>query len=97
MIFPVLVLSLFGITAADAYPAPLTEQPASTDLVLEVKKGKGHGAKHHNKHHNKHGHNYKHGGKYWYGNRYWTHRYSYRPLGWRAYGCVAVGPVWYCP
>lgn len=94
MILPVLVLSLFGITAAGAYPAPLTDQPISTDLVLEAKtKVKVHGGKH--KHYNKHG--IKHGGKYYHGNRYWTHRYRYRPLGWSVYGCVAAGPFWYCP
>lgn len=96
MILPVLVLSLFGITAAVAYPAPLTEQSASNELVVEAKtKVKVHGGKHHNKHYNKHG--VKHGGKYYHGNRYWTHRYRYRPIGWAVYGCIAAGPVWYCP
>jgi hypothetical protein len=35
--------------------------------------------------------------KYYHGGKYWGHRYSYRPPGWQALGCVAVGPVWYCP
>ena len=102
LVLPVLFLSLFGITAAGAYPAPRTEQATSTDLVVKVgHKGKGHGGKHHagkhhgGKHYNKHG--YRHGGKYHYGNRYWTHRYRYRPIGWELYGCVAAGPFWYCP
>ena len=25
------------------------------------------------------------------------HRYSYRPDDWGDRGCVAVGPLWYCP
>ena len=33
--------------------------------------------------------------KYHHGGKYWGHRYSYRPRG--AIGCVAAGPVWYCP
>jgi hypothetical protein len=46
--------------------------------------------------------NYKYYGKsynknYYHGGRYWGHRYSYRPPGWQTLGCVAVGPVWYCP
>jgi hypothetical protein len=104
IVLPVLVLSLFGITAAGAYPAPLTEQASSSNLVVEVGhkgKGKGHGGKHHagkhhnGKHYNKHG--YKHGGKYYWGNRNWTYRYRYRPIGWAAWGCIAAGPFWYCP
>lgn len=97
MILPVLVLSLFGITAAGAYPAPLTEQSPSNELVVEIKKGKGHGHGGKHKHGFKHAGKYKHGGKYYHGNRYWTHRYRYRPLGWSVYGCVAAGPFWYCP
>jgi opacity protein-like surface antigen len=23
--------------------------------------------------------------------------YHYRPYGWRARGCISVGPLWYCP
>lgn len=25
------------------------------------------------------------------------HRYHSRPWGWRNRGCVAVGPIWFCP
>jgi hypothetical protein len=39
--------------------------------------------------------------RHWDDNRYsqyrgW-HRYGSRPLGWRNRGCVAVGPIWFCP
>ena len=63
-------------------------------------KGKHYGGhknyKHYNyKHYNKH-YNYKHG-RYYHGGRYWGRRYYYRPPNWQAWGCVVVGPVWYCP
>jgi hypothetical protein len=32
-----------------------------------------------------------------YHGRYWGHRYSYRPHGWQTMGCIAAGPIWYCP
>ena len=89
------IASLFCVTSALAFPAPSISS-RSTDII-EV--GHGHkGGKH--RHGGKHAHHKnwnKHSGKYWHGNRHWTHRYSYRPLGWRTYGCVEVGPVWYCP
>jgi hypothetical protein len=100
MILPVLVISLFGITAAGAYPTPRTEQATSSALVEQVgHKGKGHSGKGHHHHgHNKYkSHNYKYGGKYHYGNRNWTYRYRYRPIGWAAWGCIQAGPFWYCP
>ena len=101
MILPVLVVSLFGITAAGAYPVPRAAQTTSNDLVLDVghKGGKNYNGKGHHHHgHNKyHGPNYKYGGKYHYGNRNWTYRYRYRPIGWAAWGCIAAGPFWYCP
>jgi len=25
------------------------------------------------------------------------HRYHSRPRGWRDRGCVAIGPIWFCP
>jgi hypothetical protein len=46
---------------------------------------------------NKYRHKNRYAGNYWHGGRYWGHRYSYRPYGWQTLGCVAVGPIWYCP
>ncbi|MFA5955969.1 hypothetical protein [Hyphomicrobium sp.] len=42
--------------------------------------------------------NWRHNRGYRGGDRYrgW-HRYHSRPHGWRARGCVVVGPVWVCP
>jgi hypothetical protein len=48
-----------------------------------------------NKYHYKN--KYKYSDRYWHGGRYWGHRYNYRPYGWQTLGCVAVGPLWYCP
>ena len=94
MILPVIVLSLFGITAAGAYPAPRSEQPSASDVIVEVgTKIKVHGGKHGKRT----VHVTKHGKKYYYGNKHWTYRYRYRPIGWSIYGCVAAGPFWYCP
>jgi hypothetical protein len=99
MIKPILsaaALSFALVSAAWALPAtPKTDLPAlnQTDVIQVGKKG-----------HGGHGHNYKHygykghyRGRYHHGGRYWGHRYSYRPYGWQTLGCVAVGPVWYCP
>lgn len=57
------------------------------------------GHKNYNEHYNYKHYNYKYhgGGRYYRGNRYWGHRYGYRPYGWQTLGCIAVGPVWYCP
>ena len=45
-ILPVLVLSLFGFTAAGAFPALQKPQSNSSDLIEVGHKGKGHGGKH---------------------------------------------------
>ena len=97
------VLSLMVVSAAWSWPAPSKTQlpPLDSTNLIQV----GHGGGHHgNNHHNYKNHNYKHynynyhgGGRYHYGNRYWGHRYNYRPYGWQTLGCIAVGPVWYCP
>ena len=67
--------------------------------LVQVKDGKGHNYKHNYKHckHNDKHYNYKYRGRYHYGNRYWDHRYGYRPYNWQVLGCIAAGPIWYCP
>jgi hypothetical protein len=42
------------------------------------------------------GRNYHRGG-YWYGGRSWSRRYYARPRSWQTWGCINVGPIWYCP
>ena len=100
-------LSFALVSAAWALPAaPKTDLPALNQSDI-IQVGHGHGGKgkhygghknykHYNyKHYNKH-YNYKHG-RYYHGGRYWGRRYYYRPPNWQAWGCVVVGPVWYCP
>ncbi len=54
------------------------------------KKNKWSGKKRYSKNKYSYGHGYKHPPKNW-------HSYSYRPLGWQLRGCMAIGPLWYCP
>lgn len=103
-ILPAIILSLSLASAAWALPAspnPAQNQFKSTNLVevgykdKEDYKGyKRNYSKNYNW--NKHRHN-NYAGTYRYGNRYWGHRYNYRPYGWQTLGCIAVGPIWYCP
>ena len=87
-------------------------QVSSTNLVEVGYKGNGNYSKNYNhKNSNRnysknYNHNYnKHYNNkymqsnrgYHYGNRNWGHRYNYRPYGWQTLGCIAVGPIWYCP
>jgi hypothetical protein len=95
----ILFAALLALTAVfAASPAPVSPSvavaqpaaelvPAGYDGNWHNKKGYKHFEKHYDDHH----------GKYWYKNRYWAHRYNYRPHDWETIGCVAVGPVWYCP
>ena len=105
MIKPILTaaaLSFALASAAWALPAaPKTDLPAlnQTDVIQVGKKSHGHGG---GKHYNRKHYNYKYRGPkhargYYHGGRYWGRRYYYRPDNWQAWGCVVVGPVWYCP
>ncbi len=90
-------LSLIVFSGAWALPASPTMQPlsvASTDLV-QIKNKWYSGKK--NKHYKKYNRNYNHYGRYHYRNKYWKHRYSSRPYNWQTLGCIAAGPIWYCP
>ncbi len=102
-ILPAAVLSLTIVSAAWALPVPQASQltqPGSSD-VIQVGHGHGHGGKNWNKNYKnynyKHYNHYNYKGRYNYGGRYWGHRYNYRPYGWQTLGCIAVGPLWYCP
>ena len=101
VILPTVVLSAALVSAAWASPALLTTQQVKSADVINVgykgdykKYNKNKNWKYGNKHYKN---KYKYGDRYWHGGRYWGHRYSYRPYGWQTLGCVAVGPVWYCP
>jgi hypothetical protein len=105
-ILPAIILSSLVVSTAWALPGPSTpqvNQAGATNLIqigeknsykkqyYKAKKEKQYYKKQYYKAEKKHYKNYYHGG------RYWGHRYSYRPYGWQTLGCVAVGPVWYCP
>jgi hypothetical protein len=96
LVLPAMVASLFICSAAYAGTPPASPQLRSSDLVQIKQGGKDH-------EHNWQGR----GGDDWrdrqasrYGpdDRYrgW-HHYAYRPDDWGDRGCVAVGPLWYCP
>jgi len=101
VVLPAVILSLALVSAAWASPALLTTQKVkSTDIVNVGYKGdkkyyKNKNWKYGNKYH--YNNKYKYSDRYWHGGRYWGHRYNYRPYGWQTLGCVAVGPLWYCP
>lgn len=95
MIRPVLLAASLSLALASAgsaaplSPSPQLKQAATSDLV-QVKKYK------HYKHWNDWDHR-RYNGRYRYGGRYWGRRYYSRPYHWRSWGCIQVGPVWYCP
>jgi hypothetical protein len=98
-ILPATILCSLVISTAWALPAsptPQVHQPNATNLTRVGYYDKKY---YKNKKYYKAEKKYyqKHYDKYYYGGRHWGHRYSYRPYGWQTLGCVAVGPVWYCP
>ena len=88
------VLSTAAISAAWALPSNpatgLTETAASNLIEVGRRDGwrRGHWRHRNWRHHRGHWRGWHHGG------RYWRHRYYYRPRHW--WGCINVGPVWYC-
>jgi|RhiMethySRZTD1v2_1073278.scaffolds.fasta_scaffold36291_4 hypothetical protein len=104
-VLPVAVLYLSAITAAWAISGSTLPQLTSPNDIVQVgSKGKGKSKSHkghshkghsHKKYsHHHHGHHYHHG-RYHYHGKYYGHRYAYRPRS--IVGCIAAGPVWYCP
>ena len=100
IVLPAAILSFALVSAAWAAPAPLATQSVGSSNIVDVgykgdkKYYKNKNWKYGNKYHNN---KYKYESRYWHGGRYWGHRYYSRPYGWQTLGCVAVGPVWYCP
>ena len=101
-ILPATLVSLLLISAAWAAPISPTSQVSQFNSTNLAQVGyydkKYYKNKNYYKHHGYYGNPYKYKNRnYYHGGRYWGHRYSYRPYGWQTLGCVAVGPVWYCP
>jgi hypothetical protein len=97
---PVAVLYFAVASAAVALPGSTLPQLNNPNDIVQVgSKGKGKGKSHkghsHSGHH--HGNYHRNYHKYHYHGRYWGHRYSYRPHNWQTLGCIAAGPIWYCP
>jgi hypothetical protein len=97
---PVAVLYFAIASVAWAAPGSTLPQLTSPNDIVQVKSKshKKHSYKKHSykKHYDKH--NYKYGKyhkRYHYHGKYYGHRYAYRPRS--IIGCVAAGPIWYCP
>jgi hypothetical protein len=99
-IFVASVVSLGLASAAYALPGHIASPGAAASIdTLQVKKDWKKGDWKHDdwkkgdwKRHNKH--------RYGYGNDhppYGWRSYHYRPYGWATRGCIAIGPLWYCP
>ena len=93
-VLPVAVLYLSAITAAWAISGSTLPQLTSPNDIVQVgSKGKGKSKSHKGHSHKKYSHH--HHGRYHYHGKYYGHRYAYRPRS--IVGCIAAGPVWYCP
>lgn len=92
-----LVLASAGHAAPS--PTPQLEQTAPSDLVQvkKYKKYKGKRWRDYNGWDRRHYRGRYDRGRYHYGGRYYGRRYGYRPRNWQSWGCISVGPVWYCP
>jgi hypothetical protein len=104
--------AMLAISFRWSWPRPGRPRPY-LQRYIQVKKGGKHGGHgHHNRHYNAHRHynhhrhynrhyhynrHHHYRGRYWYGGRYWGRRYYYRPYSWQTWGCIRVGPIWYCP
>lgn len=79
--------------ANDAKPETVADRPGRRMNQYAKPGGKFSGRRHwrHNRHHSRN----------WDGPRYRAYRgwnrYDSRPYRWRNRGCVAVGPIWFCP
>jgi hypothetical protein len=92
-----LVLASAG-HAAPLSPSPQLKRAATSDLVQVKKyKYKRKNWKHYNDWDRRHYRGRYDRGRYRYGGRYYGRRYGYRPRYWQSWGCINVGPVWYCP
>jgi hypothetical protein len=86
-----LALASAGL-AAPLSPTPQLKQSSSSGLV-QVRYWRRHPYYWRRPYYRRHYYR----GRYWYGGRYWGRRYYYRPYYWRSWGCINIGPVWYCP
>jgi hypothetical protein len=100
----VAIFSLILVSSGSAAPVSSTLQlkDAPTSDLVQVKKYKGKkymgkNWKRYNDWDRRHYRGRYDRGRYRYGGRYYGRRYGYRPRYWQSWGCINVGPVWYCP
>lgn len=88
------VAALVAVSASAASAAPLTAAKPKFESATEQVRLDPAKPRHRMHRHHRHGH-WRDDPRY---ERYrgW-HRYSYRPRGWRDRGCIAIGPIWFCP
>ncbi len=86
------VLSISPASAAPLSPAikHATAQDGGVVQVQYTYKGKRNTYKKGYRKGYRTGRHYRHAPPGW-------RRYSSRPYGWHTRGCIAIGPVWYCP
>ncbi len=92
-----LAAGLIAMSASAASALPVAAKPGTHAVAIEhvayTKKvivKKNYGMKHNNR--MRHRDNDRRYDRY----RGWN-RYSHRPSRWQNRGCVAVGPIWFCP
>lgn len=89
------LLGLASVTPATAAPSAPTGIKAAlaaetTGVVEQAQYRRDKRRGYRGRHHYRPGHRYNRPPKGW-------RRHSARPYGWRSRGCIAIGPVWYCP
>jgi hypothetical protein len=97
---PVAVLYLAVASTAVALPgATVPQLTGPNDIVQVGSKEKNKSHKSHETHHHYYSerdHDYDDHEYRYHGHDY-GRRYSYRPNNWQTLGCIAAGPIWYCP
>lgn len=91
-----LALSVSAVSAMPTAAGRVADGARSTSAATsEVQPAQYRGNRNWNKRYHRNRHMHRHDRRY---NRYsgWN-RYNSRPYSWRSRGCVAVGPIWFCP
>jgi hypothetical protein len=84
----IVALSAGGSVALPASAGATHESPAlERSNIVQAQYKKRHTRRHWNRHHGRRYHSPPPG---------W-HRYHRRPWDWQRRGCMAIGPVWFCP
>ncbi len=96
---PAAVLSLMTATSASAMTSgsALPQlKPMTSELVQTVADYPRHRGNFRDDRRDRRNYRYVPGRRYSHAPAHWR-RYHSRPREWRTWGCVLVGPVWFCP